>query len=98
MAFIATGFWSTVILERAKSRARNKSKNTDADPNEGELSSEYSLRFYAIFASIYTVLTGIWALVVGLWWIALAILPTLYWYHVYKIWTKSNRSIRSSEL
>lgn len=96
MAFIATMLWSTVISERARFRARNESKRIDADPSTGELSSKYRLRFYAIFASIYTVLTVIWAHVVGLWWIALAILPALYWHHAYQIWKKSRSVIETN--
>ena len=98
MAFVATALWSTVIFERAKSRVRNNSKRNDVNPNSVELSSQQSLRFYAIFASIYTVLTVIWAHVVGLWWIALAILPMLYWYSAYKFWRKSKHSTQPINL
>ena len=97
MAFVATGLWSTVILERLKSRVRNKSKKTDISSNGGEVSSEYLVRFYVVFASAYTVLTAIWAFVVGLWWIALAILPVWYWHLAYKNWRRSNYTIQSSD-
>ena len=85
MACAATGYWSTVILERAKRRAQK------TDSNEAALDPNFLFRFEAIFALAYTMLTIVWAFVVGFLWIALAVVPALYWYRTFKYWqnTKS---------
>ena len=93
MAFVATGLWSTVILERAKRRAQTQKREIESDSDNVEVDPKFMLRFEATFATAYTILTVIWAFVVGLWWIALAILPSLYWYRTYKYWRKSSASI-----
>ena len=92
MAFVATGLWSTVILERAKQRARTEQQKTDSGSDDVALNPRFKFCFEAAFALAYTIFTVIWAFVVGLWWIALAILPALYWYYTYKYW----QEIRSS--
>lgn len=92
MAFVATGLWSSVILERAKRRARTEKHETEFDSDDVVLDPKFLFRFEAVFALAYTILTAIWAFVVGLWWIALAILPSLYWYNTYKYWLKSRAS------
>lgn len=92
MAFVAIGLWQTVFLDRVKRRARIGKQQTDANSDDVTLDPRFMLRFEAFFASVYTILTVIWAFVVGLWWIALAILPSLYWYNTYKHWQKSRDS------
>lgn len=78
MACVATGYWSTVILERAKRRAQK------TDSNEAALDPNFLFRFEAVFALAYTILTIVWTFVVGFLWIALAVVPALYWYCIFK--------------
>lgn len=98
MAFVATGLWSTVILERAKRRARLENQTTNLDSGDVALDPIFKFRFEAFFALAYTILTVIWAFVMGLWWIALAlaVLPALYWYHTYKYWQETRPPRRSN--
>ena len=96
MAFVATGLWSTVILERAKNRTRIKNQKTNDDSDDVKVSPVFLLRYNVVFALAYTVLTCIWAFVVGLWWIALALLPLMYWYHAYTNWKKTRASFHQN--
>ena len=93
-AFIATALWNTVILDQAKRRARTRMPETASDSHVVGLSAGFLFRFELVFALAYTIITVIWAFVVGLWWIALAILPVLSWYSVYKYWQKNRASVQ----
>ena len=88
-ACIATGFWSTVILERAKRRARIGQRQTQDASDNGAVSAKFLTRFYTGFALAYTVLTMIWAFAVGLMWVILAAVSAFYWYHSHRNWLKT---------
>lgn len=89
MACVATGLWSTVILERAKRRARIGQRQTEEASDDGAVSVLFLSRFYTWFALAYTVLTMIWAFAVGLWWVTLAVVSAYYWYHSHRYWLKT---------